>query len=344
MTQINRRTFLAAGAAISTLSLSGCVSDSLGSFNEENEENTYVEINDIRVQPTPDGYNQNSEYFAVVSDNLQQEYEIDRHQQLRLRIQADGEAQWRLRPSIFTTKVEPDFTSEEDDTIWLSQSGMERIFASPDMIIAAQPFATSPLIETKEQARETDEFIEQSITQDGQLLACASGGGDIFTNTGLQALHVSSESDASAWACFGYDDRNRAKERFYVKPEFINPTSYNDVRFLLDDESFDNAVNFIGLSSEQSQTIVIGGLAQQSLQEQLRTNILTKFEPTNISPTIIIAENSTLAATDTQNIINRFTEGNNSGIQIAQSYDIYNGFWKEVAEGVLDTFFENDER
>lgn len=343
MTRISRRAFLASGAAIGMSSLAGCAADQF-SLVDDDEENEYEEITDIKVKRTPDGYNQDEAYFAVVSDNLQSEYEINQHEQLRLRIQADSKEQWRLRPAIFTTKVEPDFTSEEDNTIWLSDDGLARIFAEPEMIIAAQPFATSPLIDTQEQARENNEFIEQSITKDDELIACASSGGGIYGNTGLQALHVSSETESSSWACFGYDDRDRAKERFHVRPELINPDSYNDVRFLIEDEEFTNAVNFIGLEGGQSETIIIGGLAEQSLQEQIRENIEQVFqEETDINPRVIVSESGRWSGTDTENIVNRFTDEGDDGIQLAQSQDIIENHWQVVANAIILTFYPPEE-
>lgn len=342
MTRISRRRFIAAGATVGVSSLAGCATDTFN-ISDDNTENEYEEITGVKVKETPDGYNQDEDYFAVISDNLQQEYDIGRHQQMRLRIQADSQEQWRLRPAIFTSKVEPDFTSEEENTIWLSPGGLERIFAEPEMIVAAQPFATSPLIDTKQQARDTDDFIEQSITKDDDLLACASSGGDIYSNTGLQALHISSETDASSWACFGYDDRDRAEERFYVRPDLINPDSYNDVRFLIEDEDFDYAVNFIGLTRNRSETIIIGGLAKQSLQNEIRENIQAAFESTPINPRVYIEETGENAGTDTNNIVNRFSEDGSNGIQIAQSDDIIADYWQEVANAVITTFYPKDE-
>jgi len=341
MTKLSRRKFVSLSAAVGMTSLSGCISDELGLTNDDSNENEYSEITDIRVKQTPDGYNQDTDYFAVVSDNLQNEYDISKHKQIRIRIQADGKEQWRLRPSIFTAKVEPDFTAEEDNTIWLSESGLERISAQTDMIVAAMPFATSPNINTQETARENNEFIEQSVTKDDSLLSCASSGGEIYTNTDLQALHVSSESNASSWACFGFDDKDRAYERWHIRPELIDPSSYNDVRFLIEDEEHENAVNFIGLENEQEGEVIIGGLASEELQNEVKENIEAKLETVSDDISVSISFGGKWSGTDTKNIVNRFTDSGDNGLQIAQSEDVRENHWKKVADAVLETFGED---
>lgn len=340
MTDISRRKYLGVTAALGVTGLSGCLTEQLNINNDDNQNTEYSEINGIRVKQTPDGYNQNADYFAVISENLQSEYNIVKHQQLRLRIQADSKEQWRLRPSLFTAKVEPDFVSEEDDTVWLSQKGLDRISAQPEMIIAAMPFAPSPNIDTQETARENNEFIEQSVTKEDDLLSCASSGGQIYTNTDLQALHVSSESNASSWACFGYDDKDRAYERWHVRPELLYPDSYNDVRFLLEDEEHTNAVNFIGLDGEGDGKIIIGGLASESIQEDLKANLEKKFKNVNQTVNISVSYGGEWSGTDTKNIVNRFTETGDNGLQIAQSEDIRRNHWKKVADAVLETYGE----
>lgn len=341
MTDISRRKYLGVTAALGVTGLSGCLSEQIGINNDDGEKNEYSEINDIRVKQTPDGYNQDADYFAVVSENIQDEYNIEKHQQLRLRIQADSQEQWRLRPSLFTAKVEPDFAAEEDDTIWLSNGGLDRISAKPEMIIAAMPFAPSPNIDTQETARENNEFIEQSVTKEDELLSCASSGGEIYENTDLQALHVSSESTASSWACFGYDDKDRAHERWHVRPELIYPDSYNDVRFLIEDEEHESAVNFIGIDGGADGQIIIGGLASETLQEDLKANLEEKFEGQDVD--ISIAYGGRWSGTDTKNIVNRFTETGDNGLQVAQSEDIRQNHWKKVADAVLETYGEQIE-
>lgn len=343
MSDISRRKYLSVTAALGITGLSGCVSDALPSFNEEDTKNEHTEITGVRVRETPDGYNQEADNFVVVSDNLQSEYNIGRHEQIRLRIQADDMEQWRLRPAVFTTKVEPDFTSDEEDTIWLSSNGMERIFAEPEMIISVLPYATSPLIDTKNEAQSNNDFIEQSITKQEELLACASSGGDIYENTHLQALHISSESKASSWVSLGYDDRDRAFERWEVDPTLLNPKSYNDVRFLIEDENFNNAVNFIGIPNDHTGRIVIGGLAPSSLQERIKSNIESAFEGVPKQVSVEISESGEYAGTDARNIVNRFSDDGSNGIQIAQSVDIHTDYWKPVAEAVLEVFNGEDQ-
>lgn len=342
MTDISRRKYIGSAAALSLTGLAGCMGDALPNFGDEQSQNEHTEITGIRVKETPDGYNQDADDFVVVSSDLQDEHDIGRHEQIRLRIQADDMEQWRLRPAVFTTKVEPDFTSDEEKTVWLSSKGMERVFAEPEMILSIIPYATSPLLNTKNAAESNNDFIEQSITKRGEVLACASGGGDIYENTDLQALLFSSESDASSWVALGYDDRDRALDRWQVPPTVINPNSYNNVRFLIEDEDFNNAVNFIGMPNDYTGRIVIGGLAPSSLQSRIKSNLEAAFEGVPKQVTVEIAETGEYAGTDTQNIVNRFSSDGTNGVQIAQSSDVHTEYWKPVAEAVLQAFTEED--
>lgn len=339
----SRRTFLGAAAALGMTGLSGCMGEQFEQFQNGGDETEWSEITGITVRETPDDYNNEQDYFAVVSDDLQKEYEIGTHRQIRLRLQASGMEQWRLRPAIFTTKVEPDFTSERENTIWLSSAGMDRISAEPKMVINALPFATSPNYDTIEAAKENNELIEQSITKDETLLACASNGGQIFKNTELQALHVSSESNASSWLTAGFDDRNNAKERWHVRPELINPKSYNDVRFLVEDQEYEYAVNFLGhRDSGPSELIIIGGLVENEVKNKIKTELENQFDDTDVSLTVRLENTGQYAGTDTQNIVNRFSDDGDNGLQIVQSRDIHTEYWERVANAVLKTFQEED--
>jgi hypothetical protein len=341
----SRRRFIQSGVLGGAVVLSGCSeADTPFRDNEETISKPSFDdtIGNITVKKTPEGYGNGRKRFIILSDALVEDFGFGDYEQVRVRNQADPEVQWQRRPILYSTRTDPSFNSSNSEensyTAWMSEDAMKRIGLGSQGEIKIDPFAPNPNIDSREEAKGLNEFVEQSINgkyEEEELIALAPHGGDIAKNTERQALLVASETTYSAWITAGYDDEDSAFERWFVSPNLINPDSFYQLEILLSNNEYEYAVSFVQI--DETEHIVIGGLGDRELKqkykEQIKKEVPDRF-------TVEVELSGEYDGTDTRNIVNSVTESGTNGVQVAQSSEALEDYWDSISEACLKAHTE----
>ncbi len=335
-TDSNRRRFLQLSAIGVATSLAGCSASPF--VDDENSRPSFeATIGDVTVKEAPGQYGSGRGQFIIISDGLRSDFEVGNYEQVRVENEADPEARWQQRPIIYTTRTDPDFVADEDEerVAWMSRAGMRRLGLGDSGSVKISPFASHPEITSRNEAEELNEFIEQSVSADRDILACAPHGGQIAKNTERQSLFFSSESDYSSWLAAGYDNENAAVDRWFVPPELINTKSFYELGELDDNNRFNFAVSFIKIRDEDAADadVIIGGLANRQLRG-LYAEYITEALPEGREA--IVQSEGVYDGSDTGNIVNKITDSGTRGVQVAQSQTVLASHWEKVAEACLE--------
>lgn len=371
---ISRRSLLATTGAVGLTSLTGCLSPSSDSFifgdGGSVRPDTSGEMRDVKVKQAPT--DRKNPYFLAVSDDIIESSDITvfNGQQIRMKVQNDIEGEYTA-PCIYTVNTNPEYTSEEEKTVWMSKEGMDRLGIVDGTLLILQPYAASPRFETRDSGQENNELIEQYIDKSNDVLFLAPHGGDLYSKTELQALRGSSIQDYSSWALMGYEQsREEALKRWYNPPELYKINSFLGLLEL--DYPFEYAVAFTGLSKQdnsEKEKIVIGGLAEDEIKSAIKKELEKEFTPSDqtnsnedtsdeessagdstedsegtqeeqepkADPTIDIstAYEGELSGTEPRHIANNLSYDNSDGIIIQQSPSVRDKHWKEVADAIM---------
>lgn len=379
---ISRRSVLAATGTLGLTSLAGCLdpNSDTGLFADDKgvRPDPSGELREIKVKTSPT--EQSNPYFVALSDDILNSGDITVFdgQQIRIKVQNDIEGSIS-EPCLYTVNNNPDYTAEEENTIWMSEKGMERLGVVEGSLLVIQPFSASPRFDTRDAGKDNDELIEQYINNEEErenILFLAPHGGDLFSKTELQALRGSSIESYSSWALMGYGkSRESAMNRWYNPP---NRYMINSFLGLLElDYPFEYAISFSGLNKRDDATnkeVVIGGLAEDGIKEEIKRRLEIKFTPDyniedfreaeeaaeeaeegedppsgpNVDPTIDIniEYEGKMSGSEPQHITNNLTENDSNGILIQQTKPLRDEDWKDVTDAVIGGIkdYKNDRR
>lgn len=336
---MKRREVLSAIGVLSVSGLAGCqspVTDERRTLGEREE------IDGITVRDIPPSSSIQSGTTVVVSDDIVEESDLIRSgMQIRARLKTGSDVDWPELPAVYTTTTDPKFTSDLDRTIWMSKAARDRCFATPEMEMVVNPYATSPTFSTRNSAQENNEYVENVIeNRRSQLLFCAPYGGNMFANSGRQSIFCGSEiDDASSWTAYGYDQLSEGRNRWFVEPDSISKSSYHELDIL--DDDYDACIMFSGSDQREDRSnVYIGGLAPTELKNNLRD----KLEPTvtSFGGEIEVVSSGPFSATDTNHIVNQMSSTGSRGLQIVQGQAILDAVWQEIAERVIEFVGEEE--
>jgi phage replication-related protein YjqB (UPF0714/DUF867 family) len=190
------------------------------------------------------------------------------------------------------------------------------------------------------QAQENSEFVERLDDTGCQrrLVVLAPHGGAIERHTDGQAERFYAtlgSHRASSWRCKGFKTGGGAFERWHITSTDIHEASFPLLRTIVS-RGFAYAVAFHGFSEAD---VLIGGAAPMTLKEEIRRAIAGVLAGSGIE--VRIADPSEHYDGDSErNIVNRLTADGANGIQIEQSLEARNGFWKLIADAVAAVYAE----
>ena len=230
---------------------------------------------------------------------------------------------------------------EADNTIVrMAQPARARLSATGDeteFAVSVDPEVTRSAL-TDEQAQAQSEFVERLCdngTQKG-LLVLAPHGGSIEHDTDRQAERVGEILGAdrsSVWLCRGFRQGGGALDAWHITASDINDVSFPLLGSIAH-RSFEYAVAFHGFREED---VLVGGGASRRLKRRIATAIQGALAGTEIQ--VRIARSSEkFDGNNPRNIVNRLTEGGIGGVQIEQSSEAREDYWKQIAEAVAGVF------
>lgn len=190
------------------------------------------------------------------------------------------------------------------------------------------------------QAQENSEFVER-LDDNGcqrRLVVLAPHGGTIERHTDSQAERLAAvlgSNRVSSWRCKGFKTGGGAFERWHITSTDIHEASFPLLRTIAA-RGFSHAVAFHGFSEAD---VLIGGAAPLMLKEEIGRAIEGVLTGSGIE--VRIADPSENYDGDSErNIVNRLTADGANGIQIEQSIEARNGFWKLIADAVAAVYAE----
>jgi phage replication-related protein YjqB (UPF0714/DUF867 family) len=182
-----------------------------------------------------------------------------------------------------------------------------------------------------EDAEKCSEFVERLDDNGAQkgLVVLAPHGGAIERFTDLQAERVAGllgTARASVWRCRGFRSGGGALRAWHITAAEISDLSFPRLRSIAR-RGFTHAVAFHGFDRPG---VIVGGAAPAPLKEEIVCAIADALEGSEIE--VRLAQPSdNLDGNEPSNIVNRLTAGGGNGVQIEQSIDAREGFWKAIA-------------
>lgn len=358
---ISRRSMLAATGTLGITSLSGCLDPTSDSWilseNSGVRPDPTASLSDVQVKEAPTS--RSNPYFIALSNDIVEGEDISvfNGQQVRMEVQDDVNDEY-LSPCIYTVNSNPEYTSEDEKTVWMSEAGMERLGVVDGTLLTLRPYSASARFETRDAGQENNELIEQYIdNSDENILFMAPHGGEMYSKTELQAIRGSSVQNYSSWALMGYgQSEDQAMTKWYNPPELYSPNSFLGLLEL--EYPFRYAVSFSGINkSDDSSTekVVIGGLAEDGIKEAIQDRLEYAFTPeserqssedstetesteieTNPTIEITIAYEGDVSGSEPNHIANDLSGENSNGIMIQQTKSVRDDHWKKVADAVIE--------
>lgn len=354
----SRRKLLSAIGAGSLVSLSGCTEtreyfgDSSPEYADPNSSIDGLTLNQISQESVSDPYT------VAVSDDVMssEDYSLFNGQQVRVKVSTDSGS--TTLPALYTITTDPSYTSESENSLWMTSDGIKRINTSGGATVDLIPYSTSPIYFDRESGRTNSEFIEQANDSDSSVLFVAPHGGNLSAYTELQAFRGSSEQNYCVWSALGYaDSPELARERWYNPEEKYSISSF--VRLQELEPPFNRVISFVGHESPIKQ-ISIGGLGESQVKELLEQELRyvffgegesvaappesqqTEESEDNSIPSgiddavnVSIKERGEQAGVDPQLISNQLSDSGAGTLRISQSDSVREEYWSEIANAVV---------
>ncbi len=226
-----------------------------------------------------------------------------------------------------------------DTTVRMAPPGRLRVGTAAEFDASVDTQVPHPTLSDAE-ARDQSEFVER-LDDDGcqrGLVVLAPHGGFIEQQTDRQAERVASLLDAdrvSVWRCKGFKAGGGAFERWHITSTDIHEASFPLLQTIIC-RGFAHAVAFHGFSEAD---VLIGGAAPLALKQEIEAAVEEALAGSGIL--VRIAEPSENFGGDSpKNIVNRLTSGGANGVQIEQSEEARQGFWKAIADAVAAVYRE----
>lgn len=338
MRNTSRRKLLSTLAAGGAISLAGCSGGSGGGGDDG-----------LVFKKLPEEYVLSGERKIIMNAGLREDFDMEPGQQLRAGRRAStaseettetASAPKPQNPSVFTHRTEPPIGPEYSE-IYLSEANLKRLETEEGGKASISPFAPNPDITTRSGARRNNEYIEQKISQgesDDYLISLAPHGGQVEAFTAQQAKRISNRMGVASWLTLGFDGdgREAAQNRWFVPTPEIAPISYPKLASLGQDFAF--AISFDGFRTPPRKTdgeaVAIGGLISESKRQRVATEIQKKFEDAGVSDVDIYAyKTGSGRGTSSDHLVNRMTDTDRNGVEIAQTLEVRRNHWAKVADG-----------
>ena len=221
----------------------------------------------------------------------------------------------------------------DDATVRMAKVGRQRLESTeqvPDefeVIVDSQ--VPHPTL-SDEEAKACSEFVERLDDNGSQrgLVVLAPHGGAIERLTDNQAERVAAllgAARASVWRCRGFKSGGGALEAWHITASDISDASFPLLRSI-SGRGFEHAVAFHGFTKDG---VLVGGKAPLPLKEEIVAEIADALEGSSIEVRIAQPQDD-FDGDDPNNIVNRLTAGG-GGVQIEQSIDAREKFWKQIA-------------
>jgi phage replication-related protein YjqB (UPF0714/DUF867 family) len=219
----------------------------------------------------------------------------------------------------------------EPGMVRMTKEGRERLGTQAPFVGQLDTNITATGL-TDEEARAHGEFVEQLIddgVQSGLLVAAVHGGRIEFLTDHQAERLVELLPGVSSWICKGWRDPEGAYARWHVESKNLSPNSFLGLAALAD-RGFEHVVSFHGMSKEG---VVIGGLASQSLREELRAAIVDAIGDPNLSVEVAV-EDGPLTGSEPANFVNWLTADGHGGMQIESGPRTRTLYWSAIAEAI----------
>jgi phage replication-related protein YjqB (UPF0714/DUF867 family) len=190
------------------------------------------------------------------------------------------------------------------------------------------------------EAVENSEFVERldDHWDHQQLIVIAPHGGAIERHTDEQAERVAALlgcDRASVWRCRGFKLGGGAFERWHITSTDIHESSFPLLK-RISGRGFAHAVAFHGFAEAD---VLIGGGAPPTLKEEIGNAVERALGGSGIRVRIATASEN-YDGDSPANVVNRLTAGGANGVQIEQSIEAREGYWRAIAHAVADVYRE----
>jgi hypothetical protein len=327
-------------------SLAGCVTPLFG--DEEETRPTSVEEVQLKVAPSANVVNPRT---VIPSDDLISTFYLRNRQQIRVNRPGQNFI-GDFTSGLYSTRHDVEFDTTAEQTLWMSETGLARINASEGWSVKLLPEAPHTEYDSDGEARDNNEYVEQSIDAGSDILACAPYGGAMYEYTDDQAKRVASETGESAWVCLGYNRGGGALDRWFIDQTVVHPASYPRLGELVGydgdtdedvyyeyDQRYDYGVLFTGTDEPG---VTVGGLVPDTRKQRIRDEIRSQLARAGGSAVSVrISRTGPLSGTDTKSIANRVSDDGRYGIEIAQNQAVLDSYWSNVADGVVQAFSDD---
>lgn len=182
------------------------------------------------------------------------------------------------------------------------------------------------------------EFVERLDDPGGsQFCVIAPHGGMIEKNTDEEAEGIRdglASHNSSAWRAKGWKQGGGAFDRWHITSADI---SFNSFPMLaeLEGRAFEYVVGLHGFSDAG---VLIGGLASDSLKQDVKSELENQLPSKYHSDIRIAGDNEANNGDDPDNIMNRLAGTGQKTIQLEQSWDIRDKEWPNVAQAIVNVF------
>jgi hypothetical protein len=337
MTNLNRRAILTGAGSLSLTALAGCSTiEELGGGSPQEADLTSYRTATVELAPNPDIHSATE--IVLSSDLVSSEENTTIPTQQQIRVQAGEHSEnWRANPYLFTSKTNTSYSQEQTGTVWLSNRGFDRTELEPGDQVTLRPFTTAQEFDSRDQAQNQDELLEQSFDNSGQTIFLAPYGGDMFANTGRQAFVGTSEADLSSWSLYGYGSTStEARQRWQIPTDELVPDSF--IGFAQLSDSYQNVLTFLGMGpDDHSADIVVGGLAPMEERQSVAEALREAFSEDD-TVEVVVENTGDVVEDDPAQITNNLSSGNRGGISITQSPEVRREYWYDIGQAMADHF------
>jgi phage replication-related protein YjqB (UPF0714/DUF867 family) len=226
-----------------------------------------------------------------------------------------------------------------DTTVRMALPGRLRLGTADEFDASIDTQVPHPTLSDAE-ARDQSELVER-LDDDGRqrkLVVLAPHGGFIERQTDRQSERVASLLDAgcvSVWRCKGFKAGGGAFERWHITSTDIHEASFPLLQTIIC-RGFAHAVAFHGFSEAD---VLIGGAAPLALKQEIEAAVEEALAGSGILVRIA-GPSDNFGGDSPKNIVNRLTAGGANGVQIEQSEEARQGFWKAIADAVSAVYRE----
>lgn len=182
-----------------------------------------------------------------------------------------------------------------------------------------------------EEARERDEYVEESYVGEADAIVLSPHGGDVQPGTAAQADRVvdAIDADVSRWGTRGYREGGGAFVRWYVPSYSMSRASYPGLDEVSEHE-YEYAVGFHGTCT---RNVMVGGQAPRELREEVRDAITDALADAGADARAELGTGA-FRVDDDATLVNRLST--RGGIWIGQGKSVRDSYGTEIADRVAD--------